>query len=82
MFSLHGLPPVPVAMAAALILVAAVGGVGLVLVRASATLYQLRRQRMPRTLMRLYRAMQPVRRHYHLHEHRLSPDWRTFHAKE
>ncbi len=65
MFDLHGLPPVLVCLAAGLIVPAALVGLGVGLVRFAVVACLVGRRRIPPVLRRLYRALQPARRHYH-----------------
>ena len=81
MFDLHGLSPVLVCLAAGLIVPAAVAGLGVWLVRAVVVACLVGRRRTPPVLRRLYRAMQPARRHYHVHTSAPGTRW-TSRAEE
>jgi hypothetical protein len=67
MFEFLRLLPVMVCLAAAIIVPAAVTGLGVALVRAGVAACLVGRRRIPPILRRLYRASQPARRHYHFH---------------
>ena len=81
MFPIHALPPVMLGLAAAVIVVSAVAGLGIALIRGVAAVCLVMRKQMPLPLKRWHRALTPVRRHFHYHDWR-GTDWQAFRAKE
>jgi len=70
MVSIYALPPLMLGIAAGVIAISAVTGLGIALIRGIAAFCILTRGRMPASVRRWYRALAPMQRHTYDH------DWR------